>query len=448
MGKNQFLSFSNVLSLLSFLFLVGTTLYVLQKFDLFDFSTLGFRERIIERERVRIDVETEYMYYDVNLDIYPNNVCVGDLVLGSIYSNIPNGFCSIFVNNVFLINLDLDASGDYSQNIQMNTSGTFDVVAMCTDGANNYRRSNTENLVVRICDNDGDGIPDEEDPDDDNDGYDDAEELEEGTDPKDPNDHPTDASTCYSYCKSLGYGGGREVSSPGYCIHDAEVYKAFGSKHCCCTTSGNQPTYTCGQGADSGKCAGTCPPTYPYCIEVSVAENVGSCMCVDSVGETGNVAPDWKKGGSMYNEHDLGSGGAGSGCSDPDNSLSTFPNDLKIKSTAVDDSGSHTDSCVDGLIEEWYDVPAMGYCKSTQYGCAGHFGPKSYCRFGACIIDNTLNPTNCAFCSSNWGFPYSFLIDTNEHCTDAMKNLCEVTGQEYGGVAYFSASSCCCFDCL
>jgi len=56
-----------------------------------------------------------------------------------------------------------------------------------------------------IQDNDGDGIPDNIDPDDDNDGYPDTEEIQEGTDPNDPNSYPgSDQQTKYYCCLAMG----------------------------------------------------------------------------------------------------------------------------------------------------------------------------------------------------------------------------------------------------
>lgn len=140
------------------------------------------------------DKVTEYLTYTANLNLQPNNICSGDLVTGTIVSNIYNGLCSIFVDAgagyVLFANVNLDATGRFSQAGRVDPLGTSTFIAVCCDASGNCKLSNTQTLVVRSCDTDGDGVPDEFDNDDDNDGFTDEEEIEAGTDPKDPYSHP------------------------------------------------------------------------------------------------------------------------------------------------------------------------------------------------------------------------------------------------------------------
>lgn len=250
----------------------------------------------------------EYLTYNVQLSVTPSQICVGDAVTGTITSNIYNGVCSIFINNgagyVFFANVNLDRSGSFSQTETISVAGTALFQAVCCDSSGNCKLSSTSSLISRVCDSDGDGNPDDTDPDDDNDGFSDEEEDEAGTDPLNPDSHPTVTDPCPTYCQGLDYATGRFVTNPSACMPPEVpfVYPPASGYCCCVPKSQPQGTYTCGQGTDS-QCGGTCPLKYPYCVEVYTEMYVYSCMCVDSLGESGNIAPDWKPDGSMYNEH-------------------------------------------------------------------------------------------------------------------------------------------------
>lgn len=254
------------------------------------------------------DTFTQDTRYTVTVSIIPSSICVGDRSIGSIDSNIPNGVCSIFYNPnsagwIFYGNANLDNNGDFrTYSPVMTTSGSSIFAVICCDSSGNCKMSNQPSLNVRNCDTDGDGIPDEIDPDDDNDGYSDEEELEEGTDPKDPNDYPGNggiSDPCPVYCQGLGgYSTGRFVTSPGYCS-SPEISKLFSPGYCCCMPIPSVPTYTCGQGVDA-QCGGTCPSDYPNCIDVYTNDlYIYHCMCTNS---NNAVHPDWKPDGDMFND--------------------------------------------------------------------------------------------------------------------------------------------------
>ena len=85
----------------------------------------------------------------------------------------------------------------------------------CSAGYNQMPFSDCSCYIPQITplDNDGDGIPDSQDPDDDNDGFSDDEENEAGTDPLNPNDYPTTpvgecmvvSMDCGTTCWNMGY---------------------------------------------------------------------------------------------------------------------------------------------------------------------------------------------------------------------------------------------------
>lgn len=191
------------------------------------------------------NLPNEYTPYSVVINLVPTSICVGQTTTGSINSNIPNGVCSIFVKSgsgtwTFYSNANLDANGDYSAVSPILTIiGPINFVAVCCDAQGNCKMSNQLILNVNACgDNDGDGIPDNIDPDDDNDGYMDEEEIIAGTDPLDPNSHPT--SGCNAQCVLEGYTGGRGPFVSGSECSYPEVIEYLSGESgliCCCTPS-------------------------------------------------------------------------------------------------------------------------------------------------------------------------------------------------------------------
>jgi len=187
------------------------------------------------------EIIKEYLTYNVNLDINPNDMCTGDTATGTITSNIYNGVCSVFYDDgtgyQWYSNVNLDNRGRYSES-QVVTAPTLNFIAVCCDANNNCKLSNIERVTTHACDTDGDGIPDEIDDDDDNDGWTDVTEIGAGTDPKDPGSHPTYESGCSATCTSEGYLSGRgPFESGGSCSYPEVIEYLTGESGliCCCT---------------------------------------------------------------------------------------------------------------------------------------------------------------------------------------------------------------------
>jgi len=188
-------------------------------------------------------VPNEYVSYYVTLNLNPSNMCVGHSSTGTIDSNIPNGVCSIFsqLSGVWSLyrNVNLNANGNYSETQRVDTAGVANFRAVCCDASGNCKISSQVSLTVRVCDNDGDGIPDDIDPDDDNDGWTDITEIGAGTNPLDPASHPSSGETgCSATCIALGYLSGRgPFESGGLCTYPEVIEYMVGESGliCCCT---------------------------------------------------------------------------------------------------------------------------------------------------------------------------------------------------------------------
>lgn len=228
------------------------------------------------------DKVKEYLSYSVYLTLNPSNMCVGQSSTGTINSNIFNGICSIFIQNsgswTLYSNVNLNSNGYYSETQRVDTPGIASFQAVCCDSQDNCKISNQVTLTVRICDNDGDGIPDDTDPDDDNDGYSDEEEIEAGTDPLDATSHPS-GTGCNAQCISKGFVSGRGPFESGSSCIGTEVieYLAGESGLICCCLPEAEPIIC--YDSDSGlspfeeqlKTAGTCTDStgtyYDSCID-------------------------------------------------------------------------------------------------------------------------------------------------------------------------------------
>lgn len=193
------------------------------------------------------EIIKEFLTYNANLDINPNTVCVGDSATGTITSNIPNGICSVFYDDgtgyTFYNNVNLNSAGSYSESQVMAIPGTLIFIAVCCDVSGNCKLSNTERIITQTCDTDGDGIPDDTDPDDDNDGYPDEVEIEEGTDPKDLDSYPGIGElNCDSECVNKGYYTGRSAPSCSNCMYPPEICNPIeGYNYVCCCTPESEP---------------------------------------------------------------------------------------------------------------------------------------------------------------------------------------------------------------
>ena len=139
----------------------------------------------------------------LTLDKYLINV--GETVKGTIYDG-PLATCEVLIKHsggvwISIGTYRLDSNGYFSLQAPIPFADVFEVLAICT-GTTGSCKTNTEILTVigAVADTDGDGIPDDIDPDDDNDGYSDEEEAERGTNPLDSGDYPFD---CSAYCQNL-----------------------------------------------------------------------------------------------------------------------------------------------------------------------------------------------------------------------------------------------------
>jgi len=234
------------------------------------------------------DVKTEFSTYDVSLSVKPLDVCAGDMIVGKLSTNIPNGACTIFRDRgagwEIFSNVQLDANGKYSEN-KLITAVEINVIqAVCCDSENNCKKSNQLTMTCTSCDTDNDGIPDETDPDDDNDSYSDEQEIEAGTDPKDFESRPAEEiSDCDSKCKAEGYANGRgPVDSGVYCTYlETPIYLSGNAGDmCCCTPHSEGGTI----------CSGLIPdadydPIFGYIY------NNGACDCPSGTVNT-MVNPD------------------------------------------------------------------------------------------------------------------------------------------------------------
>jgi len=357
------------------------------------------------------EIVKEYVSYWTTLDLSPNYICAGDRVTGSITSNIPNGACSIFMDTgagyVLFMNVNLDASGRYSQTGVVSVVGTATFIAVCCDANRNCKLSNTDTLNSRICDSDGDGVNDEIDPDDDNDGFSDEEEIEHGTDPKDPYDYPMvdeEEMDCNTFCIGKGYLSGRgRFDSIGYCNSPEipELIATMPNEYCCCMPSSQPQTYTCGTTGENCQ-AGTCPANYPYCLEVWTDLYTHACMCSDSDSGNGNIHPDWKPGAVNYHPTTEPECSANSDCG-----TNYFCYNGQCQPRCQDSSGVVRTN----YLGAWYDACWDGCgtdrtcCANTyfyhQYGCNDKTCYYSYCKwvegqrcssFDPCLDPGGTNP--------------------------------------------------------
>jgi hypothetical protein len=211
-------------------------------------------------------VENEVAAYDVRLTVTPSNGCIGDQYTGTITSNMPNGQCGVWIDDGsgwrFLFEFNLDDTGRYSQDTNINTMGTYSARAVCMDNQHNFRMSNTVTIIVRDCNNPN-NEPDDGNEEDENIYYCcqygiDRECYANGCpapytslggfytltgcendcyDLPDGDDGPPDGFSCYNSCQGSGYlGGTGPVDSPGRCTYP-DVYQYYSGNGCCCYNS-------------------------------------------------------------------------------------------------------------------------------------------------------------------------------------------------------------------
>jgi len=293
-----------------------------------------------------------------------------------------------------------DFLGNFQGATQLDRVGTYTFAAICG-------QCTTEQKTVSVVkaegnDFDGDGIPDNLDPDDDNDGFTDDEENEAGTNPLDPNDYPgSDITSCSSYCTGLGrgYTGGRNVDSCSYCNLITELCEATASDVCCCTT-----------GEVTIGCNDLDHTQTDFDNSIQSRSN-----CIDDTGTNYDVCDD----GLLKEYYCSGTG---------DSCLHTFYNCASFFGAGY--------VCNNGEC-----VP--GEC-SHNLDCAAIYGDGWVCRDNGCVEVTGLNCQEVVqFEGKDYGFwdPQGALgITCGQHCQNFCQGLCtSSTGGTWG--------LCCGFKC-
>jgi hypothetical protein len=179
-----------------------------------------------------------YTPYTVSLNFNPNPTCVGDSVMGSIDSNIPNGVCTLFfmedgweVYDTF----NLDINGDVSASQVISVPGTTNLRAVCCDLNGNCKISNIVDLVVRFCSS----PPPESGPEDESWCYD----SDAGSEQYNIQGHCEDSFSSVGYSDTCDGGFNKEYycgtdnhcyfvkmdCNPGICSNGRCVYQACSS---------------------------------------------------------------------------------------------------------------------------------------------------------------------------------------------------------------------------
>jgi hypothetical protein len=124
----------------------------------FDFSTLNYQNtNPFSQNSVPnpSNLQNQYNSYQASLYFNPNIICVGDSSTRHIETNIPNGICIILIKNNGIWNnyknINLDASGKYSESQFINTVGTSSFITVCCDNQTNCKISNGATLIVNNC---------------------------------------------------------------------------------------------------------------------------------------------------------------------------------------------------------------------------------------------------------------------------------------------------------
>ena len=111
------------------------------------------------QETIALSPDNISTVFYIELDLEPNNICVGDETLGSIESNMPNAICSIYYNPgswTLYKNVMLNNEGEYNEIVTIDSAGTALFRVVCyLDGE--YAISNDETLVVEVCDDGSEG---------------------------------------------------------------------------------------------------------------------------------------------------------------------------------------------------------------------------------------------------------------------------------------------------
>lgn len=101
------------------------------------------------------NVQNQFSSYQNGLWFSPTTICVGGSSTGNIDTNIPNGKCTIFINNNGVWNvmksITLNANGGYSESQTVNVAGTATFNAVCCDSQQNCKISNQASLTVNDC---------------------------------------------------------------------------------------------------------------------------------------------------------------------------------------------------------------------------------------------------------------------------------------------------------
>lgn len=89
------------------------------------------------------------------MNLYPDNVCIGETFIGSVYSNMPNASCTTYIsqdeiNWIQYLNYSLDAFGSYSEIRSIDMNGTATLYVKCIYDGKEVT-SSKERITVEDC---------------------------------------------------------------------------------------------------------------------------------------------------------------------------------------------------------------------------------------------------------------------------------------------------------
>ena len=352
---------------------------------------------------------------DCTLSLDKTSINLGDSIKGTIHDGSMT-FCEVFSQKDGIWKKEFegttDINGDLSGSRVLVTAGTFFIKALCGKGTIKECVTNGVTLTVKGSgDSDGDGYPDQE-------------EIDKGTDPNDPNDYP-------------GHRVCGKIKSPAFqTACDVAVSCSSGYK---CTFHmeggiGGRRWCSCDKVAGADFCVGL---NKGY---ISGRE-VDSCSYCNSINEICEFNTNNNKVYCCMRESFQ------IGCNDLDFTKSDFDNSLKTSTSCTDDTGTHVDSCSEGLLDEWYCTnDATAGCKHTYYNCENMLGAGYYCSGGECKFSQEIVACDigCAGVTGagSQSIPFS-MIPKPYTCVDYPSTQCSKGVYNIG----IALDSCCCFNC-